>query len=421
MLNTVEECTTTKNSVPSFPIRVSDNGRHFVQSDGQPFLLHADTAWKLFWEFTRSEVEVYLDNRKQKGFTAIQVQLLPHRDYQANRHGDTPFLVRGDMTTPNPAYFDHVDWVIDKAAEKGLGLLIAPAWASSWEQDWYRYLNADNAHAYAAYLANRYKGCKNIIGWILGGDDDALGLHEAFRTCGRTIKEIAPQQLHTFHAYIKGSWQWFHNEPWYDFNMAYAYDYDDMVRQLTEAYSLTPAKPVFLGETHYEYNLGISAAQVRQYAWTSVLLGTAGQTYGNKDIWIATCFWRPAMDAPGAQSMSHLRGLLERLQWQHLVPDTERALVIEGSGTGTDFTPAAYATDGSTAVIYVPTERVLAVNTGMLSQGLKAYWFDPTSGAIVGTGVTASRETCRVKTPGRNSQGDEDWILLLRLQPSAGI
>ena len=85
------------------------------------------------------------------------------------------------------------------------------------------------------------------------------------------MKEIAPQQLHTFHAYIKGAWKWFHNEPWYDFNMAYAYDYADMVKQLTEAYSLSPAKPGFLGETHYEYNLGITAAHIRQYAWTSVL------------------------------------------------------------------------------------------------------------------------------------------------------
>jgi hypothetical protein len=413
ILNATGDCAISETSVPSYPIRVSDNGRHFVQSDGRPFFFHADTAWKLFWEFTRSEAEVYLDNRKQKGFTAIQVQLLPHRDYQANRYGDTPFLVRGDMTTPNPAYFAHVDWVVDKAMEKGLGLLIAPAWASSWEQDWHRHLNSDNARSYAAYLADRYKGYKNIIGWIQGGDDDALQLHDAFRICGRTMKEIAPQQLHTFHAYIKGAWKWFHNEPWYDFNMAYAYDYADMVKQLTEAYSLSPAKPGFLGETHYEYNLGITAAHIRQYAWTSVLLGTAGQTYGNKDIWIATCFWRTAMDAPGAHSMSHLRKLFERLQWQHLVPDIERALVIEGCGAEAEFTPAAYATDGSVAVIYVPTERTLEVNTRILSQSINAYWFDPTNGSIIGTDASPCRETCRVKTPGTNSHGDEDWVLLL--------
>lgn len=413
MLSAIDDCTISENSVPSYPIKVSDNGRHFVQSDGRPFLLHADTAWKLFWEFNRSEAELYLDNRKQKGFTAIQVQLLPHRDYQANRNGDTPFLVRGDMTAPNPAYFDHVDWVIDRAMERGLGLLIAPAWASSWEQDWYRHLNSDNAHSYAAYLANRYKRYKNVIGWIQGGDDDALELHDAFRICGRVMKEIAPQQLHTFHAYVKGSWKWFHNEPWYDFNMAYAYDYDDMVRQLTEAYSLSLAKPVFLGETHYEYNQGITAAQIRQYAWTSVLLGTAGQTYGNKDIWIATCFWREAMDAPGAQSMSHLRGLFERLQWQYLVPDIERSLVVEGSSTEAEFTPAAYATDGSAAIIYVPTERSLAVNTGMLSQGIRAYWFDPTSGSIIDADAAPHSDMCRVTTPGGNSHSDEDWVLLL--------
>ena len=111
--------------------------------------------------------------------------------------------------------------------------------------------------------------------------------------------------------------------------------------------------------------------------------------------------------------MSHLRKLFERLQWQHLVPDIERALVIEGCGAEAEFTPAAYATDGSVAVIYVPTERTLEVNTRILSQSINAHWFDPTNGSIIGTDASPCRETCRVKTPGTNSHGDEDWVLLL--------
>lgn len=398
----------------AFPVRISDNGRYFIGDDQQPFFIYGDTGWKLFWEFTKEEAEVYLEDRRQRGFTVIQVQMLPHRDYQANRNGDTPFLTRGDMTTPNPAYFEHVDWVIGKAMEKGLGLLISPAWASSWEQHWHNHLNEENAAVYAGYLANRYKDCTNIIGWIHGGDDDALKLHEAIRICGAVMKEAAPGQFHTFHGYIKGGWQYFVNEPWYDFNMAYAYDYTEMLRQLNEAYSLLPAKPVFLGETHYEYNLGITSANIRKYAWTSTLLGTSGHTYGNKDIWMATYFWRNALDAPAANHVTFIKRMVEDLHWETLVPDQSHTFVTEGFCSGEDFASAACAADGRLAIVYIPSKRVITIDSNKLEAALKASWVDPTSGMSIDIGIITRQEKVEFKTPGKNSDGDEDWVLLFK-------
>ncbi len=400
--------------VPSFPVRISDNGRYFVDKNGKPFFIYGDTGWKLFWEFTAEEAGVYLEDRKQKGFTVIQVQLLPHRDYQANRNGDAPFLSRGNMTTPNPAYFEHVDRIVGMAKEKGLGLLIAPAWASKWEQDWHTHLNEQNASVYANYLANRYKGYANIIGWIHGGDDDALELHESIRICARVMKEAAPGQLHTFHGFIKGGWQHFVDEPWYDFNMAYAYEYDQMLSQLEEAYSLSPVKPVFLGETHYEYNLNVTAAHIRKYAWTSTLLGTAGHTYGNKDIWMATYFWRDAMNAPAVKHLTCMKKMFDDLQWEKLVPDHAHTFVIEGYGSGEDFAPAAYTTDGSMAVVYIPSKRTVTVDCSKLGAGIKAFWFDPTGGMSFNIDLESGQEKAELETPGKNPAGDDDWVLLLR-------
>lgn len=407
-------CVSNEGYTVAFPIKIGSEGRYFVDQNSRPFLVHADTGWKLFWEFTKPEAELYLENRKQKGYTAIQVQMLPHKDYQANRNGDTPFLVRGDMKTPNPAYFEHVDWVIGKAMEKGIGLLISPAWASSWEQDWYKHLNMENAEAYTGYLADRYKGFKNIIGWIHGGDDDALALHDTIRICGRVMKERAPHQLNTFHGCVRGGWQFFNDEPWYDFNMAYAYDYIEMLRQMEEAYGLSPAKPVFLGETHYEYNLGITSAQIRKYAYTSILLGAAGQTYGNKDIWIATCFWIASMDSPGSGHMAHIAKMLNTLHWEKLVPDYSHAFVTEGYGAGLEFAPAACAGDGSVAMVYIPSARSVIINRTMLDGGIKAYWFDPTSGMYIDAGMSGGQEYTSFRSPGKNMDGDEDWILLFK-------
>jgi hypothetical protein len=404
----------TEIVMPAFPLKVSENKHYLVDQNNQPYFYHGDTGWKLFWELTEEEAELYLEDRKLKGFTAIQVQLLPHRDYQANREGNTPFLVRGDFTTPNPLYFAHVDRVINIAMGKGLGLLISPVWASMWEQDWHKHLNTSNAEVFSKYLANRYKDFKNIIGWIHGGDDDAIDLHDCIRIFGKVFKEIAPEQINTFHANQKGGWEFFNDEPWYDMNMAYSYNYRDMVEQMITAYQLTPVRPVFLGETHYEYNTGIQSSLLRKFAYASAILGGAGQTYGHKDIWIATCFWRVAMESPVAYHMRYLKDLFDNFEWYKLIPDSEHNFIIDGYGVNEEIAPTSYTEDGSMAIVYIPTARSITINTKNFAAHVGAYWFDPTSGMYIDISCVSGQEEKKFKTPGKNSDGDEDWVLLFK-------
>lgn len=398
-----------------FPIGISDNKRYFVDRNGKPFFIFADTSWKLFWEFTLEEAETYLDNRRDKGFTVIQVQLLPHREYQANRNGHGPFLSRGDMASPNPDYFDHVDKVISMAEDKGLAMLISPAWASRWEQDWYKHLSLESAEVYSRYLAKRYRNFNNIMGWIHGGDDDAIKLHDIIRLSAQTMKKEAPHQLHSFHGYIKGGWQHFHGEDWFDFSMAYAYDYEAMLDQLEEAYSLSPVCPVFLTETHYEYNKGVKTSDIRKYGWTSSLLGIAGHTYGNKDIWIYTCFWTLAVDADGAKHFSIMKRLYDGLEWFELEPDKKGSShIIEGLDHGEDYAPSAWKEDGSLGIVYIPSNRKLKLDGKRLAEGIRAFWFDPTSGFVNDMGFLYQDDIIELESPGVNSAGDEDWVLVLK-------
>ncbi len=395
----------------TFPLKRSENRHYFVDSSNTPFFYNADTCWKLFWEFTTEDAVHYLEDRKQNGFTVIQVQLLPYRAYQCNRFGDGPFTVRGDMTQPNEAYFKHVDFILEKASQLGLGMLIAPVWLSKWEQEWYKLFNTSNAEFYGRYLARRYKKFDNVIGWIHGGDDDAVELHEAIRICGRVMNEEAPRQFNTFHGLVKGGWQFFLGEKWYDLYMAYAYDYKDAVRQLTDAYRLNPVNPVFLGETHYERNSGITASMLRKYAYTSVLLGTAGQTYGHSDIWMSTCFWKQALEAEAGLQMANLRQFFENEGWYRLIPDFDGRLVnkiIDEDGTDL---PAAMSSDGSAAVVYIPKRLSFTVDTSLLYKDIKAYWFDPTS--CVYHNCISDRQP--ITTPGYNMGGDADWLLLFKI------
>ena len=109
-------------------MKVSANGRYLVDDDGSPFFYLADTAWTLFYNPTREEADLYLRNRKEKGFTVVMPVLLWGEDMAAqNVYGETP-LVDWDPTQPNEAFFAHVDWVVNRAEELGLHVAMLPTW-----------------------------------------------------------------------------------------------------------------------------------------------------------------------------------------------------------------------------------------------------------------------------------------------------
>src|SRR5262245_50936547 len=57
------------------PIRVSPNGRYFVDAQGAPFYFLADTQWELFRRYSLSDAKLILENRKAKGFSVVMVML----------------------------------------------------------------------------------------------------------------------------------------------------------------------------------------------------------------------------------------------------------------------------------------------------------------------------------------------------------
>ncbi len=54
------------------PVKVSPDGRTFVDGTGAPFFWLGDTAWPLFAQYSKEQAEAYLTNRAAKGFTVIQ-------------------------------------------------------------------------------------------------------------------------------------------------------------------------------------------------------------------------------------------------------------------------------------------------------------------------------------------------------------
>ena len=97
-------------------LQISKNQRFLVTGDGQPFFWLGDTAWELIHRCDREEVDLYLQHRARQGFNVIHAVALAEIDglNTPNPYGHTP-LINNDPATPNPAYFDHVDYVINKA------------------------------------------------------------------------------------------------------------------------------------------------------------------------------------------------------------------------------------------------------------------------------------------------------------------
>ena len=422
-----------------YPIRVSDNARHFVDQNGQPFLYHADTGWHLFEKLNRDEVERYLENRRQKGFNTVQVQLLAEtRENHTNAIGATPLLRAHDLSRPNEAFFAHVDWVLRTAQGKGIQLAIAPAWLGCCQAGWKHILKTngvEKCQAFGRYLGQRYREFPNIL-WLLGGDKDPGEFMPFVRAIANGLKETDPNHLHTAHAGSpKSAMEYYAKEAWLDVNTTYTYspNITNVGRPQFHVYAATladynrpPTKPTIMIESAYENERGSQPQWIRRQAWWALLSGAAGHAFGNSPIYFFSQGWQQALDSTGAHDMSHLKKLFDEVPWQKLVPDQEHALVIAGYGTfdsaagknagqtnGFDYVTAGLAPDGGLAVAYLPTAQTLSIDAGKMAGPVRARWFDPTDGSSREIEGFDNRGTRAFIPPQKNSAGDADWVLVL--------
>jgi len=85
-------------------LRVSDNGRFLVHSDGSKFFPLADTAWSLAWQLDRGDVVKYLKRRHEQKFNTIAMVAFPsydkHKSIAANVYGDKPFALNAGRWNP---------------------------------------------------------------------------------------------------------------------------------------------------------------------------------------------------------------------------------------------------------------------------------------------------------------------------------
>ena len=136
---------------------VSSN-KHFLLKNGKPFFWMGDTAWELFQRLDREEADRYLKRRSEQGFTVIQAVVLAELDglHTPNAYGEIP-LINDDPSKPNERYFQHVDYIIDRAKEYGLTIGLLPTWGDKVFKDKWgagpEIFDEQSAAVYGAWIA----------------------------------------------------------------------------------------------------------------------------------------------------------------------------------------------------------------------------------------------------------------------------
>lgn len=408
------------NNSVAFPLQLAPGKRYLVDQNNKPFLIHGDSPWSLIVGLTKEEAEVYLEDRRKKGFNTILVNLLEHKfvpDAPKNRYGEGPFTKPDDYSTPNEAYFAHVDWVIRKAAEKGILVLLTSSYLGfdGGDEGWYQAMKANGVaklREYGRYLGRRYKNFPNLI-WVNGGDYN-IPDKDLVRAIVQGIEEFDTVHLHTAHAGVVPAAEYWDGEPWLDINNVYTYE--PVYLKALAQYNRADKKPFFLMETVYEGERNAPEGLIRAQAYFALLSGAMGQLYGNSPLWFFGSGWQDALNSRGAQDMTRIWALFSGLAWYSLVPDQKDELITSGRGSGSNYVTAALADNGSFGLAYLPSSRTLTVNLSNLrGPRVRARWYDPTNGAFVNVaGSPLLRSTSQAFTPpGKNSTNTDDWVLLL--------
>lgn len=445
-----------------------DDPNMLVHQDGKPFFWMGDTGWELFHLLTRNETRFYLKTRAEQGFNVIQAVLISEFDglTKPNAYGSLPMLA-GDPTQPDVTpgsdtllknaydYWDHVDFVVEEAARRGLFLALLPCWGEYVVPREGRriFTTAGQAYRYGHFLGQRFRQKKNLI-WVLGGDrlpDEVPGGVDIWRAMAKGIADGTNNvynmvgstdystTMMTYHC-SQSSSRWFQNDAWLDFDMWGSYhdnfSSSSAYEQVYRDDSLSVIKPTINGEAAYEEhpvnwlpsNGYFTAYDSRQMAYWSVFAGAFGYTYGCNPVWqfhdstrafnyFAHSFWQKALFDEGAAGMTYLQRLMNSRPLLGRRPCNEA--IVSGQGSGSDF---AVATRGQGfAFIYLPTGKPVRVRLDRIGKRkVRAWWYDPRTGNALSIGDYAGDSAPDFTPPGiskelnwlRTGRGC-DWVLVL--------
>lgn len=441
-----------------FPLAASADGRYLVTGDGDPFLIRGDSPQALFVNCSLTTAEAYLDDRLANGFNAIWVNLLCATSTFGLAHGETydslvPFDT-GDhpynyvLSTQNTDYWARMDAMLALFEERDMVCFLNPAETI----DWLACLTFNSLAACTAYgewLGTRYADLQHVI-WFHGNDfqtwNDADGV-DAGRVAAVAagIKTNASAHLHTMLLDYMVSWTSEFNHwasPLTAPDLQAVYTYHNVGWSCGEGRAAVSGDPIpaFLAECNYEYedNQSVNAyTNLRQriQEWSALASGMCGHLYGNHYTSVYIGDWGTYTSECHTASLTQymaMNDFMAARAWHLLAPDTTHTVLTAGYGTyaeGTNvvsgnYTPCAITPDGTFAIVYSPSgaSKTLTVDMSEFADTVICRWLDPADGTLTADAASphANSGSHNFVTPASaNSDGDNDWVLVLEVPEDA--
>lgn len=430
-------------ATPAYPLKLSGNQRYFVDQNNTPVLVLGDSAWSLIVNLTEAQAATYFADRAAHGYNSVLISLFagPGAFGQANfatYDGIIPFTTPGNIGTPNPAYFQRVDDMINLAASYGLCVFLDPIENYGWETT-FENSGVAACTAFGQYLGNRYASFRNIV-WSHGNDyQDWPAADSVFLAIINGIKSVDSNHIHTIELNYNNSATFDdsnYNPP--VMNVDFAYTYFPSYAEVLHCYE-TCSVPTILGETIYEQESHGSTdsgtvENVRRQMWWAFTSGASGYLYGSAWTDSFKSGWQSNLDTPGALQLNYLANILGPLEWRNLVPDTSHALVTAGyetpypypgnttgSAVGTldtnNYVTASLTPDGLFGIAYLPSTTTITVKMTNFAGPVTAIWVDPSSGVqstAPGSPFKNSGSN-QFTSPGNTSDGMSDWVILFEV------
>jgi hypothetical protein len=378
-----------------FPLAISSNGRYLQQADGTPFLIHGDTPWMIVNQLGTTGIDAYLDAMEAVGVNGVMIEapglyFTSQTPTYDNVDGEQPFTTMASATsvdfasTPVTAFWERVHYFVDECLARDILVILQPAYLGflGGQEGWADALLAEadaDLDTYGDFLGAEFTQA-NLI-WCAGGDYNGSdgSLDKQARIFAR-IKLAQPNAIIMAHNSPDNAgypvWNGF---SWWNLNTTYAYpDIGDAYpfSQTATEWARDPPIPILYMEGRYEGESGFSAAIGRLQMYTPVLAGAlCGFLIGNAPRWHFESPNGPSGSGTYAQSytstltqeLEYAAALFEAYEWWKLEPKTDTSLVSSSLGSGLSRITPALASDGTFALIYVPSSQTVTVVTNALS------------------------------------------------------
>ena len=427
----------SKRSFPVYPLKGEPGRRYLVDQRNVPFMVVGDSPQALTVNLAVVDAETFLADRRAAGYNAMWVNLLciictslaGGRADGTTYDGISPFIVPGDLSTPNDAYFRRVDQMIGVARKYGIVLFLNPIETAGWLEI-LRQNGVEKSYGYGRYLGARYGRFANIV-WFHGNDFQTWRNRsdsELVQAVARGIRAGADRarQPHTVELNYEVSSS-LDDPSWRPLiGVDAVYTYGPTYAELLKEYNRRHYLPTVMIEANYEFeawHYPVDLETLRRQEYWAMLSGASGQFYGNKYTWQFSKGWQSHLDTPGSRQMGYAARFFREHEWFRLVPDQEHETVTTGYGefatsgalNENDYATAARTPDGRLVIAYVPDIRPVTVDMTRLSGPAEARWYDPTRGKFtpVRGSPLPNAGTRQFVPPGENADGDGDWVLVL--------